>query len=226
MCNPPFFSDIEDTGKNEKTVCTGTSNELVTEGGEFAFISPMISDSLILKQQIRWYTSLVGRKVNIKLLISELRKHNIVNYRTTTFSQGRTTRWAIAWSFSADGLREMVKSKVAAQTTRLEQNTKFTVKCASPSKVVYLLEQLFTELGVKYKCDKMTYYFKGEAFFESWKTKKDDQSALQPLFSFEIQLLRQSPQEYCVDGKFKGGANSKASFLEFFGFLKDKILKQ
>jgi hypothetical protein len=35
--------------KNEKTVCTGTSNEIRTAGGEVAFITSIIADSLILK---------------------------------------------------------------------------------------------------------------------------------------------------------------------------------
>ncbi len=54
MCNPPFFADLEETGLNEKVICTGTSNELVTEGGEQSFVSKMITESVILKHKIRY----------------------------------------------------------------------------------------------------------------------------------------------------------------------------
>lgn len=52
MCNPPFFAEAEEKVHNPKSVCTGTSNEMVTEGGEFSFVSKMIDDSLILKDRI------------------------------------------------------------------------------------------------------------------------------------------------------------------------------
>lgn len=58
----------------------------------------------------RWYTSMIGRKINLKLLEADLRKANVINIRTTEFFQGKTTRWAIAWTFSQDGLSDLVVS--------------------------------------------------------------------------------------------------------------------
>ncbi|KAK3028471.1 LOW QUALITY PROTEIN: hypothetical protein RJ639_040040 [Escallonia herrerae] len=46
---------------------------MVCPGGEHAFISRIIEDSVQLKQSFRWYTSMVGRKSNLKTLISHLR---------------------------------------------------------------------------------------------------------------------------------------------------------
>jgi hypothetical protein len=51
---------------------------------------------------------MLGRKVSLKILMSQLQKHKVVNIRTTEFSQGRVTRWGIAWSFTNDGLVELV----------------------------------------------------------------------------------------------------------------------
>ena len=53
MCNPPFFEDENQTGQNEKVICTGTKQELVVEGGERKFVARMIEDSLILRERIR-----------------------------------------------------------------------------------------------------------------------------------------------------------------------------
>ncbi len=103
MCNPPFFGSVEEKGENPQTVCTATSNELATEGGELEFVGHIIRDSLQLRHQVRWYSSMIGRKVNVAPLLKLLHDNHIHNIRQTTFYQGRTTRWAIAWSFSNDG---------------------------------------------------------------------------------------------------------------------------
>jgi 23S rRNA A1618 N6-methylase RlmF len=111
MCNPPFFSSLEEKSENPKAVCNATTGELVTEGGELAFIFKMIEDSLILRERITWYTSLIGRFVNVKLIKSELLKRGINNITTTVFYQGNTTRWAIAWSFSAPMSEARIRAK-------------------------------------------------------------------------------------------------------------------
>lgn len=53
MCNPPFFESIEEAGRNPKTSCGGTYEEMVCPGGERAFISRIIDDSVMLKQSFR-----------------------------------------------------------------------------------------------------------------------------------------------------------------------------
>ncbi|KAL2633020.1 hypothetical protein R1flu_004499 [Riccia fluitans] len=100
MCNPPFFETIEEAGLNPRTACGGTPQEMVCPGGELAFIIRIIEDSVRLGTRIQWYTSMVGRKVNLKTLTSHLRAAGVTMLRTTEFVQGRTSRWGIAWSFS------------------------------------------------------------------------------------------------------------------------------
>ncbi|OMO92825.1 Ribosomal RNA large subunit methyltransferase F-like protein [Corchorus olitorius] len=99
MCNPPFFESIEEAGLNPKTSCGGTHEEMVCPGGEKAFITCIIEDSAVLKQSFRWYTSMVGRKVNLKFLIAKLREVGVTIVKTTEFVQGQTCRWGLAWSF-------------------------------------------------------------------------------------------------------------------------------
>ncbi|XP_057966588.1 uncharacterized protein LOC131156715 isoform X4 [Malania oleifera] len=99
MCNPPFFESIEEAGLNPKTSCGGTPAEMVCPGGEQAFITSMIEDSVVLKQSFRWYTSMVGRKANLKTLVSKLRAVGVTIVKTTEFVQGHTCRWGLAWSF-------------------------------------------------------------------------------------------------------------------------------
>ncbi|KAK1559794.1 hypothetical protein Q3G72_018306 [Acer saccharum] len=72
MCNPPFFETMEEAGLNPKTSCGGTPEEMVCPGGEKAFLSCIIEDSVSLKQTFRWYTSMVGQKLNLNILTSKL----------------------------------------------------------------------------------------------------------------------------------------------------------
>lgn len=64
MCNPPFFESMEEAGLNPKTSCGGTPEEMVCPGGELAFITRIIEDSVTLKQSFRYqisHTSFFGR---------------------------------------------------------------------------------------------------------------------------------------------------------------------
>ncbi|CAN0845984.1 RNA N6-adenosine-methyltransferase mettl16, partial [Linum grandiflorum] len=99
MCNPPFFESIEEAGLNPKTACGGTFEEMVCHGGEQAFVTRMIEDSVVLKDSFRWYTSMLGRKINLKFLTSKLRQVGATVVKTTEFVQGQTCRWGLAWSF-------------------------------------------------------------------------------------------------------------------------------
>lgn len=53
MCNPPFFESMEEAGLNPKTSCGGTSEEMVCHGGERAFVTRIIEDSVLLKHAFR-----------------------------------------------------------------------------------------------------------------------------------------------------------------------------
>lgn len=55
MCNPPFFETMEEAGLNPKTSCGGTPEEMVCPGGEKAFISRIIEDSVVLKDSCRYH---------------------------------------------------------------------------------------------------------------------------------------------------------------------------
>ena len=86
-------------------------DEMITPGGELAFVTAMVQDSLVVKHQVRtrgagsptatvcgddtqclstqvrWYTSMVGKKVTLKRVLAVLRDARVVNVRTTEFLQ-------------------------------------------------------------------------------------------------------------------------------------------
>ncbi|XP_015776331.1 PREDICTED: methyltransferase-like protein 16, partial [Acropora digitifera] len=83
-------------------VCTGAQTETVTGGGEVEFVKEIIKDSLILKEQISWYTSMLGKKSSLAPVLAYLRDNNVKTITTTEFCQGQTMRWGVAWSHLPD----------------------------------------------------------------------------------------------------------------------------
>ena len=60
----------------------------------------MIDESLFIKDDCQWFTSVVGKLSSLTPLIEKLRLHEIDNYAVTEFVQGsKTRRWALGWSF-------------------------------------------------------------------------------------------------------------------------------
>ncbi|XP_021956825.1 U6 small nuclear RNA (adenine-(43)-N(6))-methyltransferase [Folsomia candida] len=117
MCNPPFFGSDEETDSVRKGrfsskdeplrpspsgAKSGQAAELIAEGGELQFVQGLIRESLAHRRKVLIYTTMLGLKRHLKQVISYLRHHNIANYTTTEFVQGKTMRWGIAWSFSVN----------------------------------------------------------------------------------------------------------------------------
>ncbi|KAI5626727.1 U6 small nuclear RNA (adenine-(43)-N(6))-methyltransferase, partial [Silurus asotus] len=50
----------------------------------------------------RWYSCMLGKKCSLAPLKEELRKQGVPKVTHTEFCQGRTMRWALAWSFYED----------------------------------------------------------------------------------------------------------------------------
>ncbi len=89
ICNPPFHHSKEAANhgtlrknqnlgikNNTKTTLNfgGVNSELWCEGGEVAFISNMIYESIHFQKQCKWFSSLVSKKESIKPLLSHLNK--------------------------------------------------------------------------------------------------------------------------------------------------------
>jgi 23S rRNA (adenine1618-N6)-methyltransferase len=107
MCNPPFYSSEEDMsrayyGKElpPSAVCTGSTNEMICEGGDVGFVSRILEESLQLRERVQWYSSMLGRLASAQQLVAKLREHGISNFAVTNLKAGhKTRRWAVAWSF-------------------------------------------------------------------------------------------------------------------------------
>ena len=102
MCNPPCFDDLAEAGRNPATACGGTAAEMAVRGGEAAFVAAHIAESAspAVRHASHWFTTLCGKKATLRACVAELRRLRAPAVRTTTFAQGRTQRWGLAWSWA------------------------------------------------------------------------------------------------------------------------------
>ncbi|CAL8361365.1 unnamed protein product [Merluccius merluccius] len=177
MCNPPFFANqLEAKGENSRnsrrpppsSVNTGGVTEIMAEGGELEFVKRIIHDSLQLKTRLRWYSCMLGKKCSLAPLKEELRKQGVPKVTHTEFCQGRTMRWALAWSFYDDVIvpsppskkRKLEKGRKPLSFTLPEAGVKelqakasakgCKSSCALDS-ITALLEKMLTDLRVLHK---------------------------------------------------------------------------
>lgn len=121
LCNPPFFSTVEDVNSNipvkknrtgrrpsPHNSRTGINCELIAEGGECEFVGKIIDESCQLKDRIKIYTTMLGHKTSVDKIVKLLVARGITNFCQTEFCQGHTTRWGIAWTFCTDTYLRMV----------------------------------------------------------------------------------------------------------------------
>lgn len=114
MCNPPFHDSEESAmkgnlrktkninkSKAKKTLLNfgGQQLELWCEGGEIAFISKMIEESVQYSSQVLWFTCLVSKKDNLPKLNSLLKKVKAVDVKTIDMAQGQKVSRMLAWTF-------------------------------------------------------------------------------------------------------------------------------
>jgi 23S rRNA (adenine1618-N6)-methyltransferase len=122
MCNPPFFSSSSSAAWRQRVLaadgggeqngnsviggggmaaCAALEPELFTEGGEVAFMSKIIQQSAAspCRQRVKWFTCMVGIKADLAALKAACAAAGALQVRTTTFFQGQTLRWGLAWTF-------------------------------------------------------------------------------------------------------------------------------
>ena len=117
LCNPPFHSSAAEAQegsqkkwknlgykKTEKPTLNfgGQTNELWCKGGEVAFISKMIDESVAIKNQCLWFTSLVSKSSNLPAIYNALKKAEVISVKTINMSQGNKISRLVAWTFLSE----------------------------------------------------------------------------------------------------------------------------
>ncbi|CAN5797819.1 23S rRNA (adenine(1618)-N(6))-methyltransferase RlmF [soil metagenome] len=125
ICNPPFHASaydadtaslrkLEKMGRgNEEPVKNfgGQSAELWTPGGEEAFINRMIKESMTLKNDIFWFTTLVSKRETLDGITESLKAAKVFDMKIVGMSQGQKISRIIAWTFLDEAAQEEWKMK-------------------------------------------------------------------------------------------------------------------
>ena len=116
VCNPPFHSSREEalkgslrklknlvgaTHKNDVSLnFEGQANELWCNGGEALFIKRLIKESILFKDQIKVFTSLVAKTDNLVKIEKQLKKAK-ANYHIIPMVQGNKKSRFVLWWFGS-----------------------------------------------------------------------------------------------------------------------------
>jgi 23S rRNA (adenine1618-N6)-methyltransferase len=112
VCNPPFNSSADEAAqaserknrnlgiKKGNLNFGGQSSELWYEGGEAAFITKMIQESVAFQKNCHWFSTLVSRSVTLPLVYEELKKRNVASFKTIDMNQGQKKSRIVAWTFT------------------------------------------------------------------------------------------------------------------------------
>lgn len=158
MTNPPFYpsSDalLQSAARKSHpphSACTGAEVEMVTPGGEVAFVTRIVEESLVLRERVQWYTAMFGFLESVTKVVERLRSEGVGNVAVTEFVQGsQTRRWAVGWSFGAMRPADDVARGVSASKFGgiLPPATKATViRMPTDGKVGALADGLATVIG-------------------------------------------------------------------------------
>lgn len=114
ICNPPFHASLEDAlrgtlrkihnlkkQKNAKTVLNfgGQNAELWCEGGELAFITAMIGESIMFKTKCLWFSTLVSKSENLSRIYNLLNKSPAFDVKTITMGIGNKVNRIVFWTY-------------------------------------------------------------------------------------------------------------------------------
>lgn len=124
LCNPPFHASAQEAaqgsaqkwqklGKTQRPADRkrpvlnfgGQSNELWCAGGEAGFLRRMIRESVTVRNQIGWFSSLVAKAEHLAALRSQLQAVQAREVRVVPMAQGNKQSRFIAWTFLDTELR-------------------------------------------------------------------------------------------------------------------------
>lgn len=86
---------------------------MVTPGGEAAFVSRMVDESIVLGGKLGVCSSLLGKFSSVTLVVAHLRANKVENFTIKTLERGRTKRWVVVWSVGDRRIPQGSRGKVS-----------------------------------------------------------------------------------------------------------------
>ncbi|QSL64066.1 hypothetical protein MERGE_000221 [Pneumocystis wakefieldiae] len=227
MCNPPFYSSEEEIltssrlkSKEPFSSCTGSLTEMVTPGGEIAFVKRILKESCVLKERVNWYTTMLGKLSNVTKIIENLREIQINNYIINELPVGGNTR---RWHY----VRPLTKSL-------RHLGSSLTMVIIKLDTTIEDLRQKILSIIKKFNINftwNNEYIGNGETHGNLWSrssrrqiSKKNSESSLDVNFKFRLEIVPETNTEHAISLKvlwIKG--NDKIIFESFYSMLKREL---
>ena len=114
ICNPPFHASAEEAQaaftrklknlkrkKINKPIRNfgGINKEIWCEGGEGKFVWDMIKESKQFSEVCFWFSTLISKESNLKVVYKALKKAKVADVRTIEMGQGNKKSRIVAWTF-------------------------------------------------------------------------------------------------------------------------------
>ncbi|PWK78221.1 23S rRNA (adenine1618-N6)-methyltransferase [Mucilaginibacter oryzae] len=114
ICNPPFHASAKEAAagsarkwdnlglrKDKQPILNfgGQNTELWYPGGEANFLKLMAAQSKAFEKQVLWFTTLVSKKENLRVLYNALQKEGVKDVQTINMSQGQKMSRLMAWTY-------------------------------------------------------------------------------------------------------------------------------
>lgn len=252
MTNPPFYESedemLQSAAKKSRpplTACTGAPVEMVCEGGEVAFVTRILEESLRFRERVQWYTSMFGMVSSLEVMVEKLRERGIDNYAVTEFVQGKKTRrWAVSWSFGpmrpsqevARGMKSTPWRKILPPIVEVEILT-FPTNEGIGKKADALLDLVGPLELISWEWDRERLSGIGRArenvWSRAWRRKRKREEAEEVpgpreitqsetcVFGFSISIAVKKT-EAVVECRWREG-HDEAIFTSFCGFVKTRL---
>lgn len=245
LCNPPFFSSKSEmlegenrTGKRPKLQLEKPSHETITEGGELSFVTKILDESFELKDKIQIYSTMLGCKKNFDIFLSSLKERKIENYTTTTFTQGKVSRWAVAWSFSMD--LKSFKDHLHKNTEKSATMLKHVIEGEEISRVVERIKEILANLKIDINviaehANKL-YKWELRAQSNTWSNQrrkrraeernvelKVDTLSSEQNLTMGFEIIKGDEDKVVIQVYYISGSMSKDSVNQIFQFIKNKF---
>lgn len=104
ICNPPFFASPDERTERKSSVCPIADSEEWTKDGEIGFLQRYAWESVQYAGQVRWFTSMCGKKHTwlwIQTYLREMvdRGQFDIVIAADELNLGHSKRWVLAWQF-------------------------------------------------------------------------------------------------------------------------------
>jgi 23S rRNA A1618 N6-methylase RlmF len=233
MCNPPYFSSADEWNCNKKSAFGGHPIEMVTDGGEERFISHMINESIHYRHRIVWFTTLIGIKKHVEVIVKKLKSLSLTtpvcDIRRHTFKQGRTSRWGVAWSFFSNIVKDELLEIKFNITTSIHNNYTSII-----SSEIYLKQCIAEFLKYQYDDNENKYIIVEKNSHNDSNSISILKVSFNHIKIFDIKLNIDGEYDViltCIPKSSSGGSsnnhqnNSKFHFFKIADKLKGCILK-